>query len=155
MDWLVQVEQGSLGLGALIVLLSFALYIKRTGDFTAVIFFWQKRLELTRQEFVCEPDWSWSHDFGCRCATCLPHLIYRGLRMSDSNTTPSFEAKLAELEALVRQMEQGSMPLDTSLEAFEKGVKLAKECHAILDTASQKVTEIKQSGEESPFDPEA
>lgn len=75
--------------------------------------------------------------------------------MSDSNTTPSFEAKLAELEALVRQMEQGSMPLDTSLEAFEKGVKLAKECHVILDTASQKVTEIKQSGEESLFDPEA
>ena len=52
MDWLVQVEQGSLGLGALIVLLSFALYIKRTGDFKTVIFFWQKRLELTRQEFV-------------------------------------------------------------------------------------------------------
>lgn len=75
--------------------------------------------------------------------------------MSNSNTTPSFEAKLAELESLVRQMEQGSMPLDTSLEAFEKGVKLAKDCHAILDTASQKVTEIKQSGEEAPFDPEA
>ena len=75
--------------------------------------------------------------------------------MSDSHITPSFEAKLAELEALVRQMEQGSMPLDTSLEAFEKGVKLAKECHAILDTASQKVTEIKQSGDEAPFDPEA
>ncbi|MDA8631457.1 hypothetical protein N9L29_01990 [Litoricolaceae bacterium] len=52
MDWLVQVEQGSLGLGALIVLLSFAFYIKRTGDCKAVIFFWQKRLELTRQEFV-------------------------------------------------------------------------------------------------------
>ena len=52
MDWLVQVEQGSLGLGALIALLSFALYIKRTGDFKAVIFFWQKRLKLTRQEFV-------------------------------------------------------------------------------------------------------
>jgi len=52
MDWLVQVEQGSLGLGALIVLLSFAFYIKRTGDYKAVIFFWQKRLELTHQEFV-------------------------------------------------------------------------------------------------------
>jgi len=52
MDWLVQVEQGSLGLGALIVLLSFAFYLKRTGDYKAVIFFWQKRLELTRQEFV-------------------------------------------------------------------------------------------------------
>ena len=75
--------------------------------------------------------------------------------MSDAKNAPSFEAKLSELEALVRQMEQGSMPLDTSLEAFEKGVQLAKECHAILDTASQKVTEIKQSGEEAPFDPEA
>ena len=52
MDWLIQVEQGSLGLGALIVFLSFVLFIKRTGDFKAVIFFWQKRLELTRQEFV-------------------------------------------------------------------------------------------------------
>ena len=75
--------------------------------------------------------------------------------MSDPNNTPSFEAKLSELEALIRQMEQGSMPLDTSLEAFEKGIRLAKECHAILDTASQKVTEIKQTGEEKPFDPEA
>ena len=75
--------------------------------------------------------------------------------MSDPNNTPSFEAKLSELETLIRQMEQGSMPLDTSLEAFEKGVRLAKECHAILDSASQKVTEIKQTGEEKPFDPEA
>jgi exodeoxyribonuclease VII small subunit len=85
----------------------------------------------------------------------LPQFFYWGLAMSDANHTPSFEAKLAELEALVRQMEQGSMPLDTSLDAFEKGIQLAKECHAILDSASQKVTEIKQSGEQAPFDPEA
>lgn len=52
MDWLAQVEQGSLGLGALIVLLSFALYIKRTGNLKAIIFLWQKRLKLYRQEFV-------------------------------------------------------------------------------------------------------
>jgi exodeoxyribonuclease VII small subunit len=75
--------------------------------------------------------------------------------MSTSDQTPSFEAKLTELESLVRQMEQGSMPLDASLDAFEKGVKLAKECHSILDNASQKVTEIKQSGAESPLDPDA
>lgn len=74
--------------------------------------------------------------------------------MSNTKRPASFEEKLAELEALVRQIEQGSMPLDKSLEAFEKGVKLAKECHSILDTASQKVTEIRQSGEEAPFDPE-
>lgn len=52
MDWLVQLEQGALGIGALIVLASFALYIKRTGDAKAVIFFWQKRLQLIRQEFI-------------------------------------------------------------------------------------------------------
>ena len=75
--------------------------------------------------------------------------------MSNTKRPESFEAKLAELKVLVRQIEQGSMPLDKSLEAFEEGVKLAKECHSILGTASQKVTEIKQSGEETPFDPEA
>ena len=52
MDWLVQLEQCALLIGALIVLASFALYVKRTGDVKAVIFFWQKRLQLTRQEFI-------------------------------------------------------------------------------------------------------
>jgi hypothetical protein len=52
MDWLVQLGQGALGIGALIILCSFVLDIKRTGDATAVLFFWQKRLQLTRQEFI-------------------------------------------------------------------------------------------------------
>ena len=51
MDWLVQLEQGALGIGVFVVVFSFVLYIKRTGDVKAVIFFWQKRLQLTRQEF--------------------------------------------------------------------------------------------------------
>ena len=84
-----------------------------------------------------------------------PLLFSWELRMNGSKKTQSFEAKLLELESLVRQMEQGSMPLDISLQAFEDGVRLTKECHAILDIASQKVTEIKQSGEVAPFDPKA
>ena len=52
MDWLVQLEHGALGIGALIVLFSFALYIKHTGYSKAVLFFWQKRLQLTRQQFI-------------------------------------------------------------------------------------------------------
>lgn len=67
----------------------------------------------------------------------------------------SFESKLGQLEALVRQMEQGSMPLDAALKAFEEGVALAKDCHQLLDQAAQKVTEIKQTGEQAPFEPEA
>ncbi|MDB4022172.1 exodeoxyribonuclease VII small subunit [Litorivicinus sp.] len=75
--------------------------------------------------------------------------------MSAHEKPHSFESKLAELEHLVRQMEQGSMPLDSSLDAFEKGVKLAKDCHQILDSASQKVTEIKQTGEQSDLETDA
>ena len=52
MDWLVQLEHGALGIGVFIVVFSFVLYIKRTGDVKAVIFFWQKRLQLTHQEFI-------------------------------------------------------------------------------------------------------
>ncbi len=49
MDWLVQLEQGALGIGVFVVVFSFVLYIKRTGDVKAVIFFWQKRPQLTCQ----------------------------------------------------------------------------------------------------------
>lgn len=75
--------------------------------------------------------------------------------MTETAAPTSFEAKLAELESLVRQMEQGSMPLDASLDAFEQGVKLARECHTLLDQASQKVVEIKQSGTEGPLERDA
>ena len=52
MDWLVQLEQGALGIGIFNVVFSSVLYIKRTGDVKAVIFFWQRSLKLTRQEFI-------------------------------------------------------------------------------------------------------
>ena len=52
MGWLGQLEQDALSIGIFIVVFSLALYIKRTGDLKAVIFFWQRRLQLTRQEFI-------------------------------------------------------------------------------------------------------
>ena len=52
MDWLVHVENGALLLGLAVVIASFAVYIRRTGDIKAVIFFWQKRLALTPKEFI-------------------------------------------------------------------------------------------------------
>jgi len=50
-----------------------------------------------------------------------------------------FETALAQLESLVAQMENGSLPLDQSLAAYEKGVELAKICQRLLDTAEQQV----------------
>lgn len=51
MDWLVYLENGALLIGLGVVLISFGLYIRRTGDVKAVIFFWQKRMQLNPQEF--------------------------------------------------------------------------------------------------------
>jgi len=50
-----------------------------------------------------------------------------------------FEAALAQLEALVAQMENGSLSLDESLAAYEKGVELARICQQRLDSAEQQV----------------
>lgn len=50
-----------------------------------------------------------------------------------------FETALAQLEALVAQMENGSLPLDQSLAAYQKGVELARICQKLLDTAEQQV----------------
>lgn len=50
-----------------------------------------------------------------------------------------FETALAQLEALVGQMENGALPLEQSLAAYEKGVELARICQRRLDQAEQQV----------------
>ena len=60
----------------------------------------------------------------------------------------TFEEKMTSLEQIVKEMELHSTPLDKSIEAFEKGIKLARECNQILESATQKVALIKQSGAE-------
>lgn len=50
-----------------------------------------------------------------------------------------FETALSQLEALVAQMENGSLALDQSLAAYEQGVELAKICQRRLDQAEQQV----------------
>lgn len=52
---------------------------------------------------------------------------------------PSFEDSLQELEALVQRMEQGQLPLDDALKAFERGVQLSRVCRNALQEAEQKV----------------
>jgi len=66
----------------------------------------------------------------------------------------NFEESLEELEALVEQMEDGDLSLEDSLAAFEKGVRLARECQDALKNAEQRVQILlKQNGDEqlAPF----
>jgi len=61
----------------------------------------------------------------------------------------SFEEKLTELEKIVQEMEKGDAPLDKQLANFEEGIKLARECTQVLETAEKKISILtkKPSGE--------
>lgn len=50
-----------------------------------------------------------------------------------------FESAIAELEAIVGQLEKGDLPLEDSLKQFEKGINLAQTCQNILINAEQKI----------------
>jgi exodeoxyribonuclease VII small subunit len=50
-----------------------------------------------------------------------------------------FEKALTDLEAIVEKLEQGDLPLDESLKAFERGVELTRHCQVALKQAEQKV----------------
>ena len=49
------------------------------------------------------------------------------------------EKSLADLEAIVEQLESGELPLDKSLKEFERGVRLSRECQGALKDAEQRV----------------
>lgn len=55
------------------------------------------------------------------------------------NKEYTFEQALARLEEIVRGLENGSLPLDKSIELFEEGNALVKFCTEKLDKAEQKV----------------
>lgn len=51
----------------------------------------------------------------------------------------NLEKAMHELEDIVEQLETGEQSLDKSLQQFERGVKLSRDCQAALDQAEQKV----------------
>lgn len=57
---------------------------------------------------------------------------------SQSNQ-PNFEAAVAELEAIVSQMESGNLPLEQSLAAYKRGASLLQICQKSLADAEQEV----------------
>ena len=46
---------------------------------------------------------------------------------------------MQDLEKVVEQLESGDLSLDKSLQQFEKGVKLSRDCQDALTDAEQKV----------------
>lgn len=54
----------------------------------------------------------------------------------------TFEQRMQRLEEIVRQLEQGEVPLEVSMQLFEEGTKLSKELHAVLENAEQKIATV-------------
>jgi exodeoxyribonuclease VII small subunit len=62
-----------------------------------------------------------------------------------------FDKNLEQLDEILRQLEEGTLPLDEALSVFERGVALVRESQKFLDEAQQKVTLLTQDDKEVPF----
>ena len=70
--------------------------------------------------------------------------------------TTSFEQELDELEKVVKQLEGGDLPLEKSLELFERGVSLSDSCRKQLESAETRVEILVKRGtglRAEPFKP--
>lgn len=59
----------------------------------------------------------------------------------------SFEQALVRLEMIIKSLESGSTPLDQSLELYEEGVALVRQCNGKLDNASQRIKVLSRDSE--------
>jgi len=84
----------------------------------------------------------------------LPTVAVNAMSSSDKSIK-DFEASLSQLEQIVHHMESGELGLEQSLQQFEQGIKLAKNCQTALSTAELKVNQlIEENGLQQtiPFD---
>ena len=56
-----------------------------------------------------------------------------------AGTPINLEKSLAQLEALVEELESGDLPLEKAMKKFEEGIKLTQGCQAALKEAEQRV----------------
>ncbi len=69
----------------------------------------------------------------------------------------SFEGSIVELQSIVGQLEDGSLPLEESMQQFERGISLLRNCYQVLEQAEQRIevlTGVAEDGsvKTTPFD---
>lgn len=81
--------------------------------------------------------------------------------MSEQNADTAdlpFEQALAELEGIVKALEQGNVPLEESIKLYERGEALKRQCDRLLKAAEARVEKITQDADgqatgTAPLDP--
>ena len=61
-----------------------------------------------------------------------------------------FEAALTELDTIVKKLEEGDLPLESSLQLYERGVHLSRYCHARLEEAERRIEILNERGQTRP-----
>ena len=65
----------------------------------------------------------------------------------------NLEKSLADLEALVEELESGDLPLEKAMQKFEEGIRLTRGCQAALKDAEQRVQILlKSTGEDGALE---
>ena len=65
-------------------------------------------------------------------------------------TIKDFESAIAELDAIVRKLEEGDLPLEKSMELYERGLQLSRFCHAKIEEAERRIELLNERGEVRP-----
>ncbi len=75
----------------------------------------------------------------------------KGTRMPDNSDIPelTFEQALAELEKIVRDLEEGEAGLDGAIDSYARGALLKQHCQKKLDEAKERVDKITVSADGS------
>ncbi|TWT26124.1 exodeoxyribonuclease VII small subunit [Planomicrobium sp. CPCC 101110] len=63
-----------------------------------------------------------------------------------------FNEAMEQLEEIVRQLEQGDVPLEQALTLYQKGMELSKVCHDKLQNAEKQLVTMMNDGKEMPVD---
>jgi exodeoxyribonuclease VII small subunit len=71
--------------------------------------------------------------------------------MTKPTPPKNFESALADLSEIVRQMEDGQLPLEQSLAAYKRGTELLKYCQQSLQTAEQQVCLLNEQNQLQDF----
>jgi exodeoxyribonuclease VII small subunit len=66
-------------------------------------------------------------------------MAAKGTTEANTSGEPRFEDALGELEGVVRRLEQGELPLEDSLAAFERGMALVKQLSKRLEDIERRV----------------
>jgi exodeoxyribonuclease VII small subunit len=72
----------------------------------------------------------------------------------NNKTSLTFEQAIDQLNQIVSRIEQGQVPLQESLEQYEKGMKLIQHCRGILQDAEKRIEQISAQNESASAEAE-